>query len=78
MWDKERCKLGAIPRQARLDSPGASHHVMGRGSEGIYIFRSDEDREDFPRCLEARREGEILIVHAWGYSTTLFIFSFVR
>ena len=36
-----------MPRQARLDAPGALHHVIGRGIEGISIFRSDEDRENW-------------------------------
>ena len=44
-WGKERWELGEMPRQGRLDGPGALHHVMGRGLRG-FIFRSDEDRED--------------------------------
>ena len=36
-----------MPRQPRLDTPGALHHVMGRGIEGIEIFGSKKDREDF-------------------------------
>ena len=55
-----------MPRQARLDAPGALHHVMGRGVEGISIFRKDEDREDFLTRLGALCEGEALSVHAWA------------
>ncbi len=40
--DMERCRLGDMPRQARLDAPGALHHVMCRGIEGISISRSEE------------------------------------
>jgi len=40
--------------------------VIGRGMEGISIFRSDEDREDFLRRLGALCEGELLSVHAWA------------
>ena len=54
-----------MPRQARLDAPGALHQVMGR-IEGISIFRSDEDREGFLRRLGVLCEGEILSVHAWA------------
>ena len=36
-----------MPRQARLDAPGALHHVMIRGIEGTTIFRDDDDRKDF-------------------------------
>jgi putative transposase len=37
----------SMPRQAKLDTPGALHHVMGRGIEGCPIFRTDFDRADF-------------------------------
>ena len=30
-----------MPRQARLDYPGAYHHVMGRGIDGHHIFIKD-------------------------------------
>lgn len=36
-----------MPRQARIDAPGALHHVIARGIERSRIFRDDEDREDF-------------------------------
>ena len=55
-----------MPRHARLDAPGALHHVMGRGIEGTPIFRSDEDREDFLMRLGALCEAEALSVHAWA------------
>jgi len=32
---KEKCKLGDMSRQARLEAPGALHPVMGRGIELI-------------------------------------------
>ena len=35
-----------MPRQPRLDTAGALHHVMGRGIDGIKIFRSKKDCED--------------------------------
>jgi REP element-mobilizing transposase RayT len=39
---------------------------MGRGIEGISIFRSDEDREDFLTRLGFLCGGKILSVHAWA------------
>ncbi|MBW1696785.1 MAG: transposase [Deltaproteobacteria bacterium] len=36
-----------MPRQARIDAPGAFHHVIVRGIEGGNIFRSDYDRNNF-------------------------------
>jgi putative transposase len=36
-----------MPRKARIDAPGAVHHIIVRGIERIKIFRSDYDRENF-------------------------------
>ena len=36
-----------MPRQARIDTPGALHHIMVRGLEGKKIFRDNNDRDDF-------------------------------
>ena len=36
-----------MPRQPRLDAPGALHHVMGRSIDGIKIFSNRKDRDDF-------------------------------
>jgi len=54
-----------MPRQPRLDAPGALHHVMGRGIERTNIFRTDADREDFVAGLRncAWRES---CCYAWA------------
>ena len=36
-----------MPRKARIDAPGALHHVIVRGIERRKIFRSDYDRKNF-------------------------------
>ena len=36
-----------MPRQARIDAPGAVHHIIARGIERGNIFRDDQDRENF-------------------------------
>jgi len=36
-----------MPRQARIDAPGAVHHIIARGIERGKIFRDDQDRDDF-------------------------------
>lgn len=36
-----------MPRKARIDAPGALHHVIVRGIERGKIFRSDYDRKNF-------------------------------
>ncbi len=36
-----------MPRQPRLNAPGALHHVIVRGIERRPIFRGDAGRADF-------------------------------
>ena len=36
-----------MPRKARIDAPGALHHIICRGIEKRKIFRTDSDRDDF-------------------------------
>ena len=36
-----------MPRQARIDAPGAVHHIITRGIEHGKIFRDDQDRNNF-------------------------------
>ena len=44
-----------MPRKARIDAPGALHHVIVRGIERRKIFRSDYDRKNF-----LNRLGELI------------------
>ena len=55
-----------MPRQSRLDTPGALHHVMGRGIDGIKIFRNKNDHEDFLSRLEHLCEKKTLSIYAWA------------
>ena len=36
-----------MPRQARIDIPGALHHIICRGIERRRLFQDDKDRDDF-------------------------------
>ena len=36
-----------MPRQSRIDAPGALQHVIVRGIERRNIFRDDQDRYNF-------------------------------
>ena len=40
-----------MPRQARIDAPGALHHLIVRGIERKPIFKDDIDRHDFLKRL---------------------------
>ena len=36
-----------MPRQSRIDAPGAMHHLIARGIERCKIFRNDADCNNF-------------------------------
>jgi REP element-mobilizing transposase RayT len=40
-----------MPRKARIDSPGALHHIIVRGIERRKIFFDDSDRDNFVERL---------------------------
>ena len=44
-----------MPRHARIDTPGALHHIIIRGIERRRIFSDDQDRDNF-----VERLGDIL------------------
>ncbi len=53
-----------MPRQARLDVPGALQHGIARGMERSDIFRDDTDRQRFVMRFSA------LLVETGRPSTT--------
>ena len=55
-----------MPRQPRLDAPGALHHIIGRGIDRTSIFRTDQDREDFVKRLSDLSMAGEFIVYAWS------------
>ncbi len=57
-----------MPRKARIDAPGALHHIICRGIERKKIFRGDKDRDNF-----IDRLGNILL----DTSTTCFAWALI-
>jgi putative transposase len=54
-----------MPRQARLDAPGALHHIMVRGINKADIFKDDRDKALFLERLGKNvLEGKCFI-YAW-------------
>ncbi|MCJ8502424.1 transposase [Desulfatitalea alkaliphila] len=45
-----------MPRQSRIDAPGAVHHIIARGIERGQVFRDDQDRDFF-----LKRFGELIL-----------------
>ena len=50
-----------MPRQSRINAPGALHHIIARGIGRRKIFDNDGDRDDFLECL-----GTDITVGYWG------------
>jgi len=61
-----------MPRQPRLDTPGALHHIIGRGIEGITIFREEADRHDFINRLAKFCHERSIAVYAWALMSNHF------
>src|SRR5574337_325214 len=55
-----------MPRQPRLDAPGALHHVMARGIDRIKVFQPVDDRTDFVNRLAALCQAGQMVVYAWA------------
>jgi putative transposase len=46
-----------MPRQARLDVPGALHHIMLRGINKAAIFDDDQDQQKLQERLGETARG---------------------
>jgi len=54
-----------MPRQPRLDVPGALHHIMVRGNNKANIFSDDQDRSKFLQRLGENITEAKCSVYAW-------------
>ncbi len=55
-----------MPRKARIDAPGALHHIIVRGIERRKIFRDDSDRDNFLDRLGMILEDTQTRCFAWA------------
>ena len=59
--------IDVMPRKARIDAPGALHHIIIRGIERKAIFKDTADRENlFERCGQNISETQAGC-YAWVY-----------
>ena len=58
-----------MPRQVRIEFPGAMYHVMARGDRREAIVQGDEDRRAFMRTLGEACERAGFLVHAYVLMT---------
>ena len=55
-----------MPRKARIDAPGALHHIIVMGIERRKIFYDDTDRENFLDRLETILSDTGTLCFAWA------------
>jgi putative transposase len=55
-----------MPRQARIDAPGALHHIMVRGIERRKIFRDNKDKDNFIQRLGDIIKDTSTSCYAWS------------
>ena len=55
-----------MPRQARIDTPGALHHIIARGIEKCKIFKDDKDHQSFIDRLGGILEETGTGCYAWA------------
>jgi len=65
----EKRYLKGMPRQARIDAPGALHHILIRGIEQREIFKDDKDWEGFLEQLSKLLQEMVTPCYAWGLMT---------
>ena len=55
-----------MPRKARIDAPGALHHIIVRGIEKRNIFKDDKDRNQFVKRLDDILTEAKTPIYAWA------------
>ena len=58
-----------MPRQARIDAPGALHHIIIRGMERKTIFKGDKDKAEFIKRLSHLLPDTNTACYAWCLMT---------
>ena len=55
-----------MPRRARIDAPGALHHIICRGIERRKVFQNDTDKDDFIDRLSRALTETQTPCYAWA------------
>lgn len=61
-----------MPRQARIDCPGALHHVIVRGIEGKDIFKEYYNKQELYTRLKKMWDKSGLRIYAWSIMSNHF------
>jgi REP element-mobilizing transposase RayT len=58
--------MNSMPRQARIDAPGALHHIICRGIERRKLFLNNDDCDDFVDRLSRIISESETLCYAWA------------
>ena len=58
-------RMAGVPRQMRVEYPGAIYHIMSRGDRQQDIYLDDVDRHDFLKTLAQACQKTGFQVHAY-------------
>jgi Transposase and inactivated derivatives len=59
-----------MPRKARINVPGLTHHIMARTFNDLLLFGDDADRTFYLSCLSHRINETRFICYAWVLMST--------
>lgn len=59
-------QIACMPRQSRIDTPGALHHIIARGIECRKIFDDDQDCNNFIKRLSLILDQTHTACYAWA------------
>jgi len=54
-----------MPRKARINNPGLTHHIMARTFNDLLLFGDNDDRNFYLSCLSRRIKETGFICYAW-------------
>jgi putative transposase len=59
-----------MPRKARIDYPGLTHHIMARTFGDLLLFVDEADRNFYLACLSRRIRETGFLCYAWALMRT--------
>jgi REP element-mobilizing transposase RayT len=55
-----------MPRKARIDYPGLTHHIMARTFNDLFLFKDEDDRDHYLSLLTHRIKETGFLCFAWA------------
>ena len=69
-WDGVKNYIPIMPRKARINHPGLTHHIMARTFNDMLLFGDDADRSQYVSLLSKRVNETGFLCYAWALMNT--------